>query len=141
MVVVVTLVEGLVAVTSENRAVRRSNLRRASNCAPRMINGARSLMRDSGIDPVQAHGLARRQADLRQRAAKKCRGRDNEQLRRLLLIVAEGRAAELRVSGVFKAGDTPAFLEAMESLFPVDGRCVSLTPVLLRLQEAGKNID
>ena len=34
-------------------------------------------------------------------------------------IAVEGPARELRVSGVFKAGDTPAFVEAMESLFPV----------------------
>jgi transmembrane sensor len=42
-------------------------------------------------------------------------------------IVAEGSARELRVSGVFKAGDTSAFVEAMESLFPI---------VVLRRQES-----
>ena len=32
-------------------------------------------------------------------------------------MVVEGKARDLRISGVFKAGDTTAFVEAMESYF------------------------
>ncbi len=84
----------------------------------------RSLLRD-GIDPDQALAMARRQADLRQRTATECRGA-HEQLHRYTLV-AEGAAAELRVSGVFRAGDYGRVSRSDQGLFPGDGTCVSRT--------------
>jgi transmembrane sensor len=112
--VVVTLVEGRVAVTSDNRA--RSPIEMHAHQQLRISDGGAVVMRD-GLDPVLA--LAWREGKLIF---------DDEPLVNVLAtmnnyvatpIVAEGSARELRVSGVFKAGDTSAFAEAMESLFPI----------------------
>jgi transmembrane sensor len=112
--VVVTLVEGRVAVSSDNKA--RALIEMHARQQLRITDGGDVMMRE-GLDPVLA--LAWREGKLIF---------DNEPLAKVVAtmnnyvtipIVAEGRAQELRVSGVFKAGDTPAFVEAMESLFPV----------------------
>jgi transmembrane sensor len=112
--VVVTLVEGRVAVTSDNQ--ERALIEMHARQQLRISDGGAIEMRD-GLDPVLA--LAWREGKLIF---------DNESLANVVAtmnhyvatpIVAEGRARELRVSGVFKAGDTSAFVEAMESLFPV----------------------
>ncbi len=112
--VVVTLVEGRVAVTSGNPA------RALIELQPRQqlrINDDGAITMRNGLDPVLA--LAWREGKLIF---------DNALLADVVAtmnnyvttpIVVEGPARELRVSGVFKAGDTPAFVEAMENLFPV----------------------
>jgi transmembrane sensor len=112
--VVVTLVEGRVAVTSGNPA------RALIELQPRQqlrIDDEGAITMRNGLDPVLA--LAWREGKLIF---------DNELLANVVdtmnnyvttPIVVEGAAGALRVSGVFKAGDTPAFVEAMESLFPV----------------------
>jgi transmembrane sensor len=112
--VVVTLVEGRVAVTSGNPA------RALIEMQPRQqlrIDDEGAITMRTGLDPVLA--LAWREGKLIF---------DNELLANVVAtmnnyvttpIVVEGRARDLRVSGVFKAGDTPAFVEAMENLFPV----------------------
>jgi transmembrane sensor len=112
--VVVTLVEGRVAVTNGNRA--RPPIEMHARQQVRISDGGDVVMRD-GLDPVLA--LAWREGKLIF---------DDEPLAAVVAtmnnyvatpIVAEGRARALRVSGVFRAGDTSAFIEAMESLFPV----------------------
>ena len=129
--VVVTLVEGRVAVTSENEA--RALIEMQPRQQLRMTDGGEVVLRE-GLDPVLA--LAWREGKLIF---------DNEPLADVVAtmnnyvttpIVAEGRARELRVSGVFKAGDTPAFVEAMESLFPV---VASRHPDAIALQMAEKS--
>jgi transmembrane sensor len=113
--VVVTLVEGRVAVTSGNRA--RALIEMKPRQQLRIDDNGAITMRE-GLDPVLA--MAWREGKLIF---------DNEPLVDVVAtmnnyvttpIVVEGSARELRVSGVFKAGDTPAFVEAMESLFPVE---------------------
>ncbi|HYJ42047.1 MAG TPA: FecR domain-containing protein [Steroidobacteraceae bacterium] len=113
--VVVTLVEGRVAVTSGNRARALIEMKPLQQL--RIDDDGAITMRD-GLDPVLA--MAWREGKLIF---------DNEPLVDVVAtmnnyvttpIVVEGSARELRVSGVFKAGDTPAFVEAMESLFPVE---------------------
>jgi len=112
--VVVTLVEGRVAVTSGNQ--ERALIEMHARQQLRISDNGAIVMRD-GLDPVLA--LAWREGKLIF---------DNEPLVDVVAtmnnyvatpIVAVGAARELRVSGVFKAGDTTAFVEAMESLFPV----------------------
>lgn len=112
--VIVTLVEGRVAVTSGNRA--RGLIEMSPRQQLRIDDNGAITMRN-GLDPVLA--LAWREGKLIF---------DNQPLADVVAtmnnyvttpIAVEGRARELRVSGVFKAGDTPAFVEAMESLFPV----------------------
>ena len=112
--VIVTLVEGRVAVTSGNRA--RALIEMKPRQQLRIDDNGAITMRE-GLDPVLA--MAWREGKLIF---------DNQPLAQVVAtmnnyvttpIVAEGRAGELRVSGVFKAGDTQAFVEAMESLFPV----------------------
>ena len=112
--VVVTLVEGRVAVTSGNPA--RALIEMQPRQQLRITDNGAITMRD-GLDPVLA--MAWREGKLIF---------DDEPLADVVAtmnhyvttpIVVEGNARELRVSGVFKAGDTPAFVEAMESLFPV----------------------
>jgi transmembrane sensor len=112
--VVVTLVEGRVAVTSGNQ--ERSLIEMHARQQLRISDSGTVVMRD-GLDPVLA--LAWREGKLIF---------DNEPLVDVVAtmnnyvatpIAAVGGARELRVSGVFKAGDTTAFVEAMESLFPV----------------------
>ena len=131
--VVVTLVEGRVAVTSGNQ--ERSLIEMHARQQLRISDSGAVVMRD-GLDPVLA--LAWREGKLIF---------DNELLTNVVAkmnnyvatpIVAEGRARELRVSGVFKAGDTLAFVEAMESLFPV---VVLRHPDSIALQMAEKGAD
>jgi transmembrane sensor len=131
--VVVTLVEGRVAVTSGNQ--ERSLIEMHARQQLRISDSGAVVMRD-GLDPVMA--LAWREGKLIF---------DNEPLANVVAtmnnyvatpIVAEGRAGELRVSGVFKAGDTLAFVEAMESLFPV---VVLRHPDSIALQMAEQGAD
>lgn len=112
--VVVTLVEGRVAVTSGDRS--RSPIEMHARQQLLMRDSGEIALRD-GLDPVQA--LAWREGKLIF---------DNAPLTDVVArmnnyiptpMVAEGKARDLRISGVFKAGDTRAFVEAMESLFPL----------------------
>src|SRR5262249_23629329 len=113
--VLVTLVEGRVAVTTQGK------IQKPVEMQPRQ----QLQMRDSGevalreaVDTAQA--LAWREGKLIF---------DNEPLARVAArmnnygtttVVVAGAAADLRVSGVFKAGDTEAFVDAMESYFSLD---------------------
>jgi transmembrane sensor len=36
------------------------------------------------------------------------------------IVVEDAHARALKISGIFNAGDTPAFVEAVQSYFPVD---------------------
>ena len=129
--VVVTLVEGRVAVTSGNEA--RPLIEMQPRQQLRIKDSGAVVMRD-GLDPVLA--LAWREGKLIF---------DNEPLTDVVAtmnnyvvtpIVAEGPARELRVSGVFRAGDTPAFIEAMEeSSLPV---VASRRPDVIALQMSAK---
>lgn len=112
--VIVTLVEGRVAVTSGNPS--RALIEMQPRQELRIDDDGAVTMR-TGLDPVLA--LAWREGKLIF---------DNELLSDVVAtmnnyvttpIVVEGAAGALRVSGVFKAGDTSAFVDAMENLFPV----------------------
>jgi transmembrane sensor len=106
--------EGRVAVTS--RDTPRSHVELRPRQELRMSDSGEVALRD-GIDPQQA--LAWREGKL---------VFDDEPLRSVVArmnnygtmpIVVAGEANELRVAGVFKAGDTRAFVDAMKSYFPV----------------------
>jgi transmembrane sensor len=112
--VVVTLVEGSVAVTT--RDVPSSHIQMSPRQELRISDDGQVRLRD-GIDPVQA--LAWREGKLIF---------DDEPLRAVVArmnkygatrIEVTGDANELRVGGVFKAGDTTAFVDAMQTYFPL----------------------
>lgn len=113
--VVVTLVEGSVAVTTRN--VPSSHIELRPRQELRIADNGQVSLRD-GIDPVQA--LAWREGKLIF---------DDAPLREVvsrmnkygsIRIEVTGEANELRVGGVFKAGDTMAFVDAMQSYFPLE---------------------
>jgi transmembrane sensor len=112
--VVVTLVEGSVAVTT--RDVPNSHIQMSPRQELRISDRGEVRLRDN-IDPEQA--LAWREGKLIF---------DDEPLRAVVArmnkygatrIAVTGEANELRVGGVFKAGDTMAFVDAMQSYFPL----------------------
>jgi transmembrane sensor len=112
--VVVTLVEGSVAVTT--RDVPNSHIQMHPRQELRINDSGQVSLRE-GIDPVQA--LAWREGKLIF---------DDEPLRAVVArmnkygatrIAVTGEASELRVGGVFKAGDTTAFVDAMQTYFPL----------------------
>jgi transmembrane sensor len=112
--VVVTLMEGSVAVTTRDAPNSHIQLRPRQEL--RITDSGQVSLRD-GIDPVQA--LAWREGKLIF---------DDEPLRSVVArmnnygamrIEVTGEAADLRVGGVFKAGDTMAFVDAMQSYFPL----------------------
>lgn len=112
--VVVTLVEGSVAVTTRDVPNRHIQLQPLQEL--RITDSGQVSLR-SGIDPVQA--LAWRDGKLIF---------DDEPLRSVVArmnkygathIEVVGDANDLRVGGVFKAGDTMAFVDAMQSYFPL----------------------
>lgn len=112
--VIVTLVEGSVAVTT--RDVPNSHIQLHPRQELRITDSGQVSLRE-GIDPAQA--LAWREGKLIF---------DDEPLRAVaarmnkygaIRIDVTGEANELRVGGVFKAGDTTAFVDAMQSYFPL----------------------
>ena len=112
--VVVTLMEGRVAVTT--RETPNSLIEMHPRQELRLTDAGEVALR-SGIDPGQA--LAWREGKLIF---------EDEPLREVVArmnnygatpIVVTGEANELRVGGVFRAGDTTAFVDAMISYFPV----------------------
>jgi transmembrane sensor len=112
--VVVTLVEGSVAVTT--RDVPNSHIQMQPRQELRITDSGEVRLR-SDIDPVQA--LAWREGKLIF---------DDAPLRDVVYrmnkygatrIEVAGEANELRVGGVFKAGDTTAFVDAMQNYFPL----------------------
>ncbi|MET0535274.1 MAG: FecR domain-containing protein [Steroidobacter sp.] len=112
--VVVTLVEGSVAVTTRDVPNAHIQLRPLQEL--RITDSGQVSLRD-GIDPVQA--LAWRDGKLIF---------DDEPLRSVAArmnnygatrIEVTGEANDLRVGGVFKAGDTMAFVDAMQMYFPL----------------------
>jgi transmembrane sensor len=117
--VVVTLLEGVVAVTS-----RAAN---AGGAEPRPIELAplqQLSMSDAGR--VELRKVDRDEA-LAWREGKLVF--DDEPLARVIArmnnygatpLVADGAAAQLRISGVFKAGDTVAFTDALKVYFPLE---------------------
>jgi transmembrane sensor len=127
--VVVTLMEGGVAVTSRDKPNSHFEMRPRQEL--RMTDGGEVALRD-GIDPAQA--LAWREGKL---------VFEDEPLRNVVArmnnygatsIVVVGKASELRVGGVFKAGDTNAFVDAMQSYFPLSASHESQV-VTLQLKE------
>jgi transmembrane sensor len=133
--VVVTLMEGLVAVTSGDANAAHLELRPRQEL--RMDDSGAVELRED-IDPDQA--LAWREGKLIF---------DDESLATVVArmnnyvttpIVVAGRTAELRVSGVFKAGDTSAFVDAMKSYFPVTA-ARQPNAVTLRLSETPAEVN
>jgi transmembrane sensor len=129
--VVVTLVEGSVAVTT--RDVPSSHIQLRPRQELRITDSGQVSLRD-GIDPAQA--LAWREGKLIF---------DDEPLRAVaarmnnygaIRIEVTGEANELRVGGVFKAGDTTAFVDAMQSYFPLKVSHKSSTVTLSMVHQA-----
>jgi transmembrane sensor len=112
--VVVTLVEGSVAVTSPDMPNSHIQLRPRQEL--RIKDSGEVRLRD-GIDPVQA--LAWREGKLifEDAPLRDVASRMNKY--GATRIDVAGEANELRVGGVFKAGDTTAFVDAMQSYFPL----------------------
>ena len=110
--VLVGLVEGRVAVTSEGSSAKPVEMHPRQQL--RLTDSGAITLRD-GLDSRQM--LAWRDGKLIF---------DNEPLAAVVArmnnyavtpLVAEGRARDLRISGVFRAGDSGAFVDAMESYF------------------------
>ncbi len=127
--VVVTLLEGGVAVTSRDQP--NSHLEMRPRQELRMTDSGEVALRE-GIDPDQA--LAWREGKLIF---------EDEPLRDVVArmnnygatsIVVAGKANELRVAGVFKAGDTIAFVDAMQAYFPL-AAAREMERVTLQLKE------
>jgi transmembrane sensor len=127
--VVVTLMEGSVAVTT--RDVPNSHIQMHPRQELRIADSGQVSLRD-GIDPVQA--LAWREGKLifDDAPLRDVASRMNKYGAMRIEIV--GEANDLRVGGVFKAGDTMAFVDAMETYFPLAVGHGSNT-VTLRMEE------
>lgn len=112
--VVVTLVEGSVAVST--RDVPGSHIEMRPRQELRIADSGQVSSRD-GIDPVQA--LAWREGKLIFEDAPLADVVSRMNKYGATRIEVIGEANELRVGGVFKAGDTMAFVDAMQSYFPL----------------------
>lgn len=121
--VVVTLVEGSVAVRRE----RAGTVRMTPGQELTLVQGGRATLRER-VDTEQA--LAWREGKLvfdDEPLATAAMRMNNYGSRR---IVVEGAAQDLRISGVFRAGDVEAFVGAVESYFAVDAAWDATTVVL-----------
>lgn len=118
--VVVTLVEGRVAVTETASArgvapppkelVPQQQLVFAADAAPRMheaVDVERAMAWREGKLVFDDESLADAVARMNNYS-------------RVKIVVEDDPARTLRISGIFNAGDTPAFVEAVQSYFPVD---------------------
>jgi len=118
--VVVTLVEGRVAVTETAPArgvapppkelAPQQQLVFAADAAPRMheaVDVERAMAWREGKLVFDDESLADAAARVNNYS-------------RVKIVVEDAPARALRVSGIFNAGDTPAFVEAVQSYFPVD---------------------
>jgi len=126
--VVVTLVEGRVAVTDERRRAP------ATEMAPQqqltlVADAAPVLRRDVDVERALAwrEGKLAFDDETLAEAAQRMNGYSATK------VVVEGeRARSLRISGLFKAGDTAAFVEAVKAYFPLEaetsGETVTLRP-------------
>lgn len=121
--VVVTLMEGSVAV----RRDRASTVQMKPGQELTLAQGGRATLRER-VDTEQA--LAWREGKLLfddEPLAAAAMRMNNYGARR---IVVEGAAQDLRISGVFRAGDVAAFVGAVESYFAVDATWDATTVVL-----------
>jgi transmembrane sensor len=118
--VVVTLVEGRVAVTETapprgvappaKELVPQQQLVFAADAAPRMheaVDVERAMAWREGKLVFDDENLADAVARVNNYS-------------RVKIVVEDAPARALKVSGIFNAGDTPAFVEAVQSYFPVD---------------------
>jgi transmembrane sensor len=124
--IVVTLVEGRVAVASADQAMAPVEMRARQQL--RILGNGPGTLHD-GIDPAQA--LAWREGKLifDDEPLTAVAERMNKYLP--TPIVVEGAARHVRISGVFKAGDLRAFIDGMEGVFGLSavrqGDAVKLT--------------
>jgi transmembrane sensor len=118
--VVVTLVEGRVAVTETapprgvappaKELVPQQQLVFAADAAPRMheaVDVERAMAWREGKLVFDDENLADAVARVNNYS-------------RVKIVVEDAPSRALKVSGIFNAGDTPAFVEAVQSYFPVD---------------------
>jgi transmembrane sensor len=110
--IVVTLVEGRVAVASADQSISPVQMRARQQL--RIEGSGPGKLRD-GIDPVLS--LAWREGKLifDDEPLSAVAARMNKYLP--TPIVVEGAARDVRISGVFKAGDLRAFIDGMEGVF------------------------
>lgn len=54
---------------------------------------------------------------------------------RIRIVIADPVLAELRIGGVFNAGDTDAFIEAIETAFPIEARRMSASVIELHARD------
>lgn len=133
--VVVALVEGRVAVTSRNESTTPVEMHPRQQL--RMTDSGEVTLRE-GLDTAQM--LAWREGKLIF---------DNEPLTDVVArmnnygatpMSVDGQARELRISGVFKAGDTSAFVDAMQSYFSL-AAVRQNEAITIRLSEQPRTVD
>lgn len=54
---------------------------------------------------------------------------------RIRIVIADPVLAEMRIGGVFNAGDTDAFIEAIETAFPIEARRMSASVIELHARD------
>jgi transmembrane sensor len=128
--VVVTLMEGKVAVTTRNKPpshTEPAHIEMHPRQELSMTDNGEVRLRD-GIDAAQALAWTDGKLIFEDEPLRDVVARMNNY--GATLITVEGEANELRVAGVFKAGDTVAFVDAMTSYFPLlashEGEAVTL---------------
>lgn len=118
--VVVTLVEGRVAVTET--APARGVAPPAKELAPQQqlvfAANATPLMHEA-VDVERAMAWREGKLVFDDESLADAVARVNN-YSRVKIIVEDAPARALKISGIFNAGDTPAFVEAVQSYFPVD---------------------
>jgi transmembrane sensor len=118
--VVVTLVEGRVAVTET--APARGVAPPAKELAPQQqlvfAADATPLMHEA-VDVERAMAWREGKLVFDDESLADAAARVNN-YSRVKIVVEDAPARALKISGIFNAGDTPAFVEAVQSYFPVD---------------------
>ena len=122
--VVVTLVEGRVAVTEDGVPATELRPQQQLVLAP---NTPPVLHQEVDVDRAMAWREGKLVFDDETLAEAAARMNNYSALK----VVVEGDAVRnLRISGIFKAGDTPAFVEAVKAYFPVDAQAADETVVI-----------
>jgi len=122
--VVVTLVEGRVAVSDDGAAPTEMRPQQQLVLAP---NTPPVLHQEVDVDRAMAWREGKLVFDDETLAGAAARMNNYSPLK----VVVEGDAVRnLRISGIFKAGDTPAFVEAVKAYFPVDAQTSDATVVI-----------
>jgi len=125
--VVVTLVEGRVAVTDDDRSAAPPTEMKPQQQLVLAPRTAPVLRQEVDVDRALAWREGKVVFDDESLEGAAARMNNYSALK----IVVEGDAVRrLRISGIFKAGDTPAFVEAVKAYFPVEAQASDATVVI-----------